>query len=168
MTEHWPTVEVDQITRLRALAAGVSGATVTERVVEADIAVVWALLSDFEGAFGLIEPDMRQVRVTVRDGDRVELDARSRWGFRAHLVGMHRPGWFWAQSRFLLIGIAAVANPDGRTRVALTGGVRVPGRAALVPIGVRQAARSALDRLEHQLAQGGHGHPAQEGSDGSA
>jgi hypothetical protein len=151
MTDQWPTAEVGQITRLRALAAGVSGATVTERIVGADFTTVWALLSDFEKTFGLIEPDMRRVRVTVRDGERIELDARSRWGFRAHLVGMHRPGWFWAQSRFLLIGIAAAAQPDGRTLVALTGGVRVPGRAALVPIGVRHAARSALDRLERQV-----------------
>jgi hypothetical protein len=103
------------------------------------------------GAGRLIEPDMRRVRVTVRDGERIELDARSRWGFRAHLVGMHRPGWFWAQSRFLLIGMAAAAQPDGRTLVALTGGVRVPGRASLVPIGVRHAARGALDRLERQV-----------------
>jgi hypothetical protein len=29
-----------------------------------------------------------------------------------------------------------VAEPGGGTQVALTGGVRVPGRAALVPIGV--------------------------------
>jgi hypothetical protein len=153
MTEQWPTAEVDQITRLRALAAGVSGATVTERTVEADLAAVWALVSDFEGTFGLIEPDMRQVRVTMREGDRIELEARSRWGFRAHLVGLHRPGWFWVQSRFLLIGIAAAAQPDGRTRVALTGGVRVPGRAAIVPIGVQYSARTALDRLEGQLAR---------------
>ena len=154
MTGQWPTAEVDQISRLRALAAGVSGATVTERVVDADFNTAWTLLSDFEGAFGFIEPDMRRVRVALRDGDRIELDARSRWGFRAHLVGVHRPGWFWVQSRFLLIGIAAAAQPDGRTRVALTGGVRVPGRAALlVPIGVRRAACSALDRLEHQLGQ---------------
>ncbi|MFG2054506.1 hypothetical protein ACGFI9_10765 [Micromonospora sp. NPDC048930] len=151
MTEQWPTADVDQIARLRALAAGVRGATVTERVVEGDFDVVWGLLSDFEGAFGLIELDMHRVRVTAVDGEHVELDARSRWGFRAHLVGVHRPGWFWAQSRFLIIGIAA-AHLDGRTRVALTGGVRVPGRAALVPLGVRRAARAALDRLERELA----------------
>ena len=153
MTGHWPAAEVDQITRLRALAAGIPGATVTERVVDADFDAVWALLSDFEGKFGLIEPDMRRVRIAARDGERIELNARSRWGFRARLVGAHRPGWFWATSRFLIIGIAAARQRDGRTRVALTGGVRVPGRAALVPIGVRRAAGGALDRLEFELGR---------------
>ncbi|MEV0273528.1 hypothetical protein AB0H43_32565 [Hamadaea sp. NPDC050747] len=147
----WPIAAVDEVARLRALAAGVRGAAVTERTVGAPLDEVWAVLSDFEGAFGLIEPDMRRVRVLARDGERVELLAHSRWGFRARLLGVHRPGWFWAQSRFLLIGMAAVAQPDGRTRVALTGGIRVPRRAALVPLGVRRAARGALDRLEGRL-----------------
>ncbi|GAA3455101.1 hypothetical protein [Dactylosporangium matsuzakiense] len=151
---HWPAADVDQITRLRALAAGVTGAVVTERLIDAEFATVWALLSDFEGSFGLIEPDMRHVRVAVGDGEHIELQARSRAGFRARLVGTHRPGWLWVQSRFLLIGVAAVAQPRGGTRVALTGGVRVPGRAALVPIGVRRAARGALDRLQRQLGTG--------------
>jgi hypothetical protein len=151
MTGQWPIAEVDQIARLRALAAGVSGATVVERVVPAQFDAVWALLSDFEGGFGLIEPDMRRVRVAARDGAHIELAARSRWGMRARLAGTHRPGWLWVQSRFLLIGVAAVPRPDGRTRVACTGGVRVPGRAALVPIGVRRAARHVLDRLERRL-----------------
>lgn len=143
--------EVDTIARLRALAAGVRAAAVTERVVAAGFDEVWALLSDFEGGFGLVEPDMRRVRVIAAEGDRVELDARSRWGMRARLVGVHRPGWFWAQSRFLLIGMAAAPEPGGGTRVALTGGLRVPGRAALVPVGVRRAARGALARLEREL-----------------
>lgn len=153
MTEQWPVAQVDEIARFRALAAGVYGAAVTERVIPAAFEAVWRLVSDFEGTFGLIEPDMRRVRVTIRDGDRIELDARSRWGFRAHLVGVHRPGWFWAQSRFLLIGIACAPEPGGGTRMALTGGVRVPGRAALVPLGVRHAATATLDRLERHLVQ---------------
>lgn len=88
------------------------------------------------------------VRVVRRDGDRVGALARSRYGMRARLDGVLRPGWCWLQSRFLLIGMAAAAEPGGGTRVALTGGVRIPGRAALVPIGVRREAERALDRLE--------------------
>lgn len=154
-TPQWPVARLDEVGRLRALAAGVRGAAVTERIVAAPVADVWALLSDFEGSFGLIEPDMRRVRVVSRssgpDGEHVELLARSRFGFRARLVGVHRPGWFWAQSRFLLIGMAATEAADGRTRVALTGGIRVPGQAALVPFGVRRAARGALDRLDRRI-----------------
>lgn len=56
------------------------------------------------------------------------------------------------QSRFLIIAMAAVLEPDAHTRVALTGGVRIPGRAAIAPIGVRREVRRSLDRLEQRRA----------------
>jgi hypothetical protein len=147
MTENWPQAELDMVRRLRVLAAPIAGAVVTERVYDQPVERVWALLSDLEGTFGQIQPDMRSLRVVRRDGDRVTALARSRFGMRAKLEGNVRPGWCWLQSRFLLIGMAAAAEPGGGTRVALTGGVRVPGRAALVPVGVRREAERALDRL---------------------
>jgi hypothetical protein len=109
------------------------------------------LLSDFEGAFREIQTDMHRVRVLRRDGERVELLARSRYGMRARFRGVLRPGWCWLQSRFLVVGMAAATDPGGGTRVAVTGGIRVPGRAALVPVGVRREGRRALDRLERLL-----------------
>lgn len=148
MTSSWPVVGLDQVRRLRALAASIPGAAVTERVIDAPVDQVWSILADLEGAAGEILPDMKSVRVLAHDGDRVVALARSRYGMRARLHGVLRPGWCWLQSRFLLIGMAATSEPDGRTRVALTGGVRVPGRAALVPIGVRREARQTLDRLD--------------------
>lgn len=148
MTSSWPVVGLDQVRRLRALAASIPGAAVTERVIDAPVDQVWSILADLEGAAGEILPDMTSVRVLAHDGDRVVALARSRYGMRARLHGVLRPGWCWLQSRFLLIGMAATSEPDGRTRVALTGGVRVPGRAALVPIGVRREARQTLDRLD--------------------
>lgn len=150
----WPISELDTVARLRALAAGVRGAAITERVIEAPVDEVWELMTDFEHGFGLVEPDMRHVRVIRADGDRVELAARSRFGFRARLHAVHRPGFFWAQSRFLIIGFAAAPEPGGGTRVALTGGLRVPGRAALIPLGVRRAGRRSADRLQHALHRG--------------
>ncbi|MGH8828580.1 MAG: hypothetical protein ACRDVZ_13500 [Jiangellaceae bacterium] len=148
MTSSWPFAGLDQVRRLRALAASIPGAAVTERVIDAPIDQVWSILADLEGAAGEILPDMKSVQMIRRDGDRVVALARSRYGMRARLSGVLRPGWCWLQGRFLLIGMAATSEPDGRTRVALTGGVRVPGRAALVPIGVRREARQALDRLD--------------------
>jgi hypothetical protein len=150
-TEMWPRAELDAVRRLRVLAAPIRGATVTERVVDGSVERVWALLSDLEGSFCDIQPDMRKVRVLHRDGDRLVALANSRYGMRARFDGVLRPGWCWLQSRFLLIGMAAAAEPGGGTRVALTGGVRVPGRAALVPIGVRREAERALDRLQRRL-----------------
>ncbi|WP_330279940.1 hypothetical protein OHO83_28995 [Streptomyces sp. NBC_00569] len=142
----WPRAELDPVRRLRALASGISGAHVTEGYVDAPYARVCALLGDLEGEFGRITPDMRGLRVLRRDGERVEALAVSKYGMRARLRGVHRPGWCWLQSRFLLLGVAAVPEGDG-TRVAFTGGVRVPGRAALVPLGVRREGRRSLKRL---------------------
>jgi hypothetical protein len=155
MTGTWPRADLDPVRRLRALAAGIRGAHVTERVVPAPFDAVWGILADLEGGFGTVQPDMRQVRVTRRDGDRLEAVARSRFGMRARFDGVLRPGWCWLQSRFLLIGMAANAEPGGGTRVAFTGGLRVPGRAALVPVGVRREARRSLDRLAENVRQRG-------------
>lgn len=139
--------EVDPVARLRIMAAGVPGARVVEATLAAPLEAVWAVMSDLEGEFGRFQPDMRSVRVLRVTGDRVEALARSKYGLRAHFHGVLRPGWCWLQSRFLIIGMAAAPTPDGATRVALTGGVRVPGRAAIVPLGAERELRVAMTRL---------------------
>ncbi len=151
MTENWPTAELDNVGRMRALAAGIPGAAVTERVFDAPMPVVWALMWAGRNAFIEFQPDMRSVETVEQRGDRVTMLVRSAYGMRARLEGVARPGWCWLQSRFLLIGMAAAEEPTGGTRVALTGGVRVPGRARLIPIGVRHESRKSLDRLATKL-----------------
>jgi len=151
MTDNWPTVELDSVRRLRALAAGISGAAVTERVVDGPLATVWDLMWGEGRAFAEFQPDMRAITQLTIDGDQVSFHARSNYGFRAHLRGTVRPGWCWLQSRFLLIAMAATEEPDGRTRVALTGGVRIPGRPALFPLGVRRESTKSLNHLEKML-----------------
>ncbi|MER6389816.1 hypothetical protein ACFXEL_35360 [Streptomyces sp. NPDC059382] len=138
---------VDEVGRLRIMVAGVPGARIVERVLPAEPAAVWAVMGDLEGEFRRFQPDMRGLRVLRVTGDRVEALARSRYGFRAHLRGVVRPGWCWLQSRFLIIGMAASPEPGGGTRVALTGGVRVPGRAAIVPLGAAPELARAMARL---------------------
>ncbi|MEU1597004.1 hypothetical protein ABZ468_30155 [Streptomyces sp. NPDC005708] len=91
-------------------------------------------------------PDMERLRVLHRQGERVEAPARSKYGMRARLRGVQRPGWYWLQSSFLLIGVAAVPQGPG-TRVAFTGGVRLPTRAALIPLGVRREGSRSVKRL---------------------
>ncbi|MFI8826069.1 hypothetical protein [Streptomyces sp. NPDC053431] len=142
---------LDEVARLRVMVAAVRGAPLVEGVIPVPLDEVWAVMSDLEGEFGRFQPDMRRVRVLRVEGDRVEALARSRYGLRARLQGVLRPGWCWLQSRFLVIGMAAVAVPEG-TLVALTGGVRVPGRAALVPFGARAELTEALRRLEGLVA----------------
>jgi hypothetical protein len=151
MNRHWPATEPDAITRLHALAAAVKGASVTEGRIAAPFERVWAHIGDLEGGFGDFEPDMKRLKVIHSEDDRVEALAVSRFGLRARLRGTVRPGWCWLQSRFLVIGVAAVPEGPDRTRVALTGGVRVPGRAALVPLGVKRAGRKSLRLLQQRL-----------------
>ncbi|MEV8097883.1 hypothetical protein [Kitasatospora sp. NPDC085879] len=151
MTTDDPTAPLDPVRRLHVMAAGIRGARVTEGVVDAPFDRVWAVMGDLEGEFGRFQPDMRSLRVLRRDGDRVAALARSRYGMRARFDGVIRPGWCWLQSRFLIVGMAAVADGAGATRVALTGGVRVPGKAALVPLGTRREPRLALARLQQRV-----------------
>ncbi|MFC1409214.1 hypothetical protein ACEZCY_11030 [Streptacidiphilus sp. N1-12] len=145
MKSPWPVADFDQVRRLRVLAAGISGARVAERLIPAPFERVWAIVADLENEFGTFEPDMR--RVVVRQvGDRTEAYARGRLGLRARFDVDLDSGWCWMQSRFLMIGIAAAPAPGG-TLVAATGGIRVPGRAALLPVAALPANRRALRRL---------------------
>jgi hypothetical protein len=152
MTSTWPASHLDPVRRLTVMAESVRGARIVTRVIDAPVDEVWGRLSDLDGDFGRIQPDMRHVRVQLRVGEQVEALARSRFGMRARLRGVLRPGWCWLQSRFLIIGMAAVQQPDGRTLVALTGGVRVPGQAVVIPLGAARESRRSLDRLERLLA----------------
>ncbi|MFD9304692.1 SRPBCC family protein [Streptomyces sp. NPDC060048] len=145
---------IDPVARLRVMAAGIPGARVVERVLPAPLEAVWAVMSDLEGEFGRFQPDMRSVRVLRVAGDRVEALARSKYGPRARFRGVLRPGWCWLQSRFLIIGMAAAPEPGGGTRVALTGGVRVPGRASIVPVGAERELRGAMTRLAGRVGAG--------------
>ncbi|MFI5830524.1 hypothetical protein ACIA6C_25310 [Streptomyces sp. NPDC051578] len=149
------TYAMDTVGRLRVMAAGIPGARIAERVLPADPDTVWAVMADLEGEFGRFQPDMRRVRVLRVSGDRVEALARSKYGLRAHFRGVLRPGWCWLQSRFLIVGMAAAPEPGGGTRVALTGGVRVPGRAAIVPLGTAGELARAMARLEERVGEQG-------------
>lgn len=151
MTDDWPDLELDTVRRLRALAAGIPGATVTERVYDTTPAHAWDLMWGDGKTFVEFQTDMKKVEWIERDRDRLRMLVRSQYGLRARLEGTIRPGWCWLQSRFLLIGMAAAEEPAGGTRVALTGGVRVPGHAALIPIGVRRESIKSLDRLADSL-----------------
>lgn len=153
MTANWPQADLDDVRRLRALAAGITGAAVTERVFDKSLPEVWELMWGDGRAFAEFQPDMRSITRVTSDGVHVSLYARSNYGFRAHLKGTVRPGWCWLQSRFLLIAMAATPEPNGHTRVALTGGVRLPRRPALIPIGVRRESQKSLNRLEQLLSR---------------
>ena len=151
---NWPQAQLTDVERFRALAAGIPGAAVTERVLPAAPEQVKDMLADLD-VFATIQADLVSATLEERDGDHVVVQARGARGQRARLEGQLRPGWCWLQSRFLIIGMAVAAEPGGGTRVALTGGIRVPGRAAIIPIRVRQESGKTLDRLQELLRDRG-------------
>lgn len=150
MTADWPTAHLDPVSRLHIVAAGIAGAAVTQQVVPAGFDTVWSMLTDFEGEFTRIQPDMHRVRVVSVDGENVTVLAVSRLGLQARLHGVARTGWCWLQSRNLIIAMAAQPAPGG-TVVALTGGIRIPFRRAILPLGVRRESRRSLVRLARLL-----------------
>jgi hypothetical protein len=149
----WPVAEVDPIRRLRVLAAAVPGAVVTEATYDAPYPQVWAVAADLEHELPRYLPDVRTLRITHRDGDRLEAHARGYAGLRARFDIVLRPGWCIMRSRFLLGGLAAVPDQD-RTRFAFLSGVHVPGQRAMAPGLTRLghvAGRQVLDRLAEQV-----------------
>jgi hypothetical protein len=152
-TPNWPVGEPDAIGRLHVLGAVVPGAVVAETVIEASFDRVWAVVADLEGELPAYLADVRSLRITRTDGERLEAYARGYAGLRARFDIVLRPGWCVLRSRFLLGAMAAV--PDGTsTRLAFLGGVHIPAQRVVAPalraIG-RRAAPHALANISERV-----------------
>ncbi|MGI8688086.1 MAG: hypothetical protein ACR2M3_05860 [Thermomicrobiales bacterium] len=141
----WPDADLDAVRRLRVMAAAIPGTVVVETVIPVSFDAVWAVVSDLQHEVPRLEWHVRSLRITRRDGDRLEALVTGPIGIRDRFVGVLRPGWCWMQGRALFIGMAAVPGPEG-TLLALAAGLRIPGAAALRPI-VRHDLTSALRHL---------------------
>lgn len=153
MNDSWPVAELDAVRRLRVIAHSTPGTGFAEHLVDAPFDRVWALASDLERQLPVMITDIRAFTVTSAVGERLEARARSPLGMRARFDVVLRPGWCLMQSRFVVGGMAAVAEGEG-TRLAFFGGLRLPGgrpadrllRPLMAPLGAR-----ALKRLTDQL-----------------
>jgi PEP-utilising enzyme, mobile domain/Sigma-70, region 4 len=94
----------------------------------------------FRRDFTRVVTDMRTVRVQTSHPGQITLLARGRHGLRARLTDPVHTGWCWLQSRFLVIAIAATEESPTHTRVAFTGGVRIPTAPAWTPLFAHAAA----------------------------
>ena len=129
---NWPLGEMDDVRRLRALASALPGVLLEETTLPSSFEDVWGVLGDPERGLPGLLPDVRSVRVTARDGERMRATVHGRSGLRAAFDLVLRPGWCLMQSRFLVFGMAAV--PDGDvTRFAYMAGFRLPGMRVLGP-----------------------------------
>ncbi|MFJ8566230.1 hypothetical protein [Streptomyces sp. NPDC093514] len=158
LKDSWPVVaELDAVRRLRVIARSTAGTSFAECVVDAPFDRVWGVVSDLENQLPLMITDIASFTVTSAVGERLEARARSPLGLRARFDIVLRPGWCLMQSRFVLGGMAALAEPDG-TRLAFFGGLRLPGlrladpvlRPLMAPLGARALRRLAarLDALD--------------------
>lgn len=152
----WPIADLDNVARLRVLAAAQPSAVFADGLVEAPFDEVWAVAADLERELPVLLPDVRSLDVISADGERLSARARGYGGLRARFDIVLSPGWCVMQSRFLLGGMAAVPEGD-RTRFAFLGGFRFPGvrllRPALAPVG-RAYAPLVLNRLRDRLGAG--------------
>jgi hypothetical protein len=127
-------VTIDPIERLHLIAAGLPGAAVLERVLDAPFADVWATATDFEGALSGFEVSVGRARVVARDGEHVTLESRLPVLRTRQRVDIHvRDGWCLMQGRGFVAGMAA--RPEGeRTRFAHLEAARIPGAALTRPL----------------------------------
>ena len=151
-TPTWPVGELDAIRRLRVLAAAVPGAAVAETTIDAPFERVWAVAADLENELPAYLPDVRSLRVTRADGERLEAHARGYAGLRARFDIVLRPGWCVMRSRFLLGGMAAVADTADadRTRFAFLTGVHIPAQRIAAPA-LRRIGQWAAPRVVASL-----------------
>jgi hypothetical protein len=133
MNSTWPVADLDPVRRLRVMAAVIPGAVHSEGFLDWGFDEVWSVAADLEQEFPRLLGDVRTMRITKVDGERLEALARGRLGQRARFDVVLRPGWCWMQSRLLLGGMAAVAE-DGGTRFAFLGALRLPGARLLHPL----------------------------------
>lgn len=149
----WPSVELDDIRRLRILAASIPGAQLAETVLEAPIERVWSVAGDLEGRLSSWAPDVRSVRPAGPRRGRPSVVIIGRSGLRGRFEVVLRPGWCLLQSRFVLGGMAAVADGE-RTRFAFVGALRGPARLAspLLRIGSGLLLGHTLRRFAVQVA----------------
>jgi hypothetical protein len=131
----WPTAELDRITRLHVLAAGLRGVAVRETVLEAPFERAWSAITDFERSVPAADDDVRRVRIVARAGDPATGEqlrfytrqtARLLW-IPAVIDVTLWPGWCWMVTRPHAYVVGMAAEPDGeQTRFAVLEGLAFP------------------------------------------
>lgn len=156
MTERgWPVAEFDPVRRLRVIAATTPGASIHEAVLDASVGSVWSVAADLERELPRwLFPDIRSVRVTSAEEDRLVARILGHSGLRARFDVVLQPQWCLMRSRFLIGGMAA-REENGATRFAFLGGFRGPLR-LFTPVALSLSNRNgaaALNRFAQRVAR---------------
>jgi hypothetical protein len=155
----YPSIELDPIRRLHALAAAIPGAAVAERVLDAPFEAVWDVATDFEEGVPKIEIFVGSARILSREGDRLEVAVKYPIvGLTDRLDVVLRPGWCWMQSGTAVAAMAAKAEGD-KTRFAHLEAFRIPGRRIFGPLlAAKIVLVRELQRIERLARERGQGH----------
>jgi hypothetical protein len=125
----WPSARIDDVARLRAIAAARPHLAYRERVIDAPFDVVWSVLGDLERGVPQFDHYVRWIRITARDGERLTLESNAPlFGPPLRFEAIHRPGWCVMRARHAEVGMAAAPTGIGRTRVGHFEGSRFFGR----------------------------------------
>ena len=123
----WPSAKLDDVARLRALAAARPHLAYRERTLDAPFEVVWSVFGDLENGVPQFDRYVRRIRITGRDGERLALESNGPLGIPMRFEAIHRPGWCVMQSWQGEVGMAAAPLAGGRTRIAHFEGSRFLG-----------------------------------------
>lgn len=125
--ERWPSARLDEVARLRAIAAACPHLAYRERTLDAPVDLVWSILGDLEGGVPRFDHYVRWIRITERDGERLKLESNAPFGGTLRFDAIYRPGWCVMRSRSAEVGMAASALGPRRTRVGHFEGSRFLG-----------------------------------------
>jgi hypothetical protein len=162
--EPWPTATLAPAARLRAVAAGLPGTVVEERVLDAPFERVWGFIADLERSVPTFDRDVARLRVTSRRGTHLQARATSSWRHGSLPVNFEvdlEPGWCWMVSRprLYVVGMAAARLPGDpeRTHYLHMEGVPFAGRvlgpvARATRVRHRRHVASDVDGIERALA----------------
>jgi hypothetical protein len=128
----WPSARIDDVARLRAIAAARPHFAYCERTIDAPFDVVWSVLGDLECGVPQFDRYVRWIRITERDGERLKLESNAPLplplGVTMRFDAIYRPGWCVMRSWEAEVGMAAARIDANRTRVAHFEGSRFLGR----------------------------------------
>ena len=125
----WPRVELDAVSRLRALSTALPHTILRECIIDARFDDVWAIAGDMERGVPLMEQGIRTVEILSHEEDRLRLRTHNVMGVELELDAILRPGWCVMRSPGFDVGMAAVPVEGGRrTLFAHYEGIRGLGR----------------------------------------
>ncbi|MGB3409748.1 MAG: hypothetical protein WBA45_01020 [Microthrixaceae bacterium] len=126
----WPGASLDNVARLRVVAAGLKGAALEERYIDEPFGAVWDFIADLERSVPTFDRTVASIRILEQDDDQLLIRSSSTW--RLGFVPMRfdvtlEDGWCWMVSRphLYVVGMAAVPEGSG-TRYAQLEGPTVP------------------------------------------